>query len=88
MLQTVASGFDGSRAQTVADYLEHHGASFFEEISSGTGLLKSETEEALGELVALGRLQADSFSGLRALLIPADRRRSGYRRRRVSKNFP
>jgi ATP-dependent Lhr-like helicase len=73
-----------SRAQAVADYLEQHGASFFEEITSGTGLLKSETEEALGELVALGRLQADSFSGLRALLLPADKRRSASRRRRVA----
>src|SRR5581483_3911590 len=73
-----------SRAQAVADFLEQHGASFFEEITGGTGLLKSEAEEALGELVALGRLQADSFSGLRALLLPADKRRSNARRRALA----
>ncbi|HEY8555135.1 MAG TPA: ATP-dependent DNA helicase, partial [Burkholderiales bacterium] len=71
------------RAQAVADYLAQYGASFFEEIAHGTGLLKSEVEEALGELVALGRAQSDSFAGLRALLIPADKRRSSYRRRRA-----
>ncbi len=73
-----------SRAQAVADYLAQHGASFFEEITSGTGLLKSEAEDALGELVALGRVLADSFSGLRALLLPADKRRGTWRRRRVA----
>ncbi|MFL6624171.1 MAG: helicase-related protein [Sulfurifustis sp.] len=73
-----------SRAQAVAEFLEQHGASFFEEITSGTNLLKSEVEEALGELVALGRVQSDSFDGLRALLIPADKRRTGYRRRRIA----
>lgn len=73
-----------SRAQAVADYLEQNGASFFEEIVSGAGQLKSQAEEALGELVALGRIQSDSFSGLRALLLPADKRRSASRRRRVS----
>ena len=70
-----------TRTRAVADYLKSQGASFFEELLSGTGLLKSEVEEALRELVALGKVQADSFSGLRTLLLPADRRRSGRRRR-------
>ncbi|HLF24262.1 MAG TPA: ATP-dependent DNA helicase, partial [Burkholderiales bacterium] len=63
-----------TRTRAVADYLKSQGASFFEELLSGTGLLKSEVEEALRELVALGKVQADSFSGLRTLLLPAERR--------------
>ena len=70
-----------SRAQRVASFLAQNGASFFDEIAGGTGLLKSQAEEALGELVALGLAVADSYSGLRALLLPASRR-SGYRGRR------
>jgi ATP-dependent Lhr-like helicase len=71
----------GTRTRAVADYLQQQGASFFEEVMSGTGLLKSEVEEALRELVALGKVQADSYSGLRTLLLPAERRRPGRRRR-------
>ena len=74
-------------AQRVAQHLTHHGASFFDEIASGTALLPSQAEEALAELVALGLVNSDSFAGLRALLVPADRRRSaasGRRRRRVA----
>jgi ATP-dependent Lhr-like helicase len=76
-----------SRAQLVADYIKAHGASFFDEIADGAGLLPSQAEEALAELVALGVVNSDSFGGLRALLIPADRRRptgGGRRRRRIS----
>jgi ATP-dependent Lhr-like helicase len=43
-------------------------------------------EEALGELVSLGLVTSDSFGGLRALLVPSDRRKSSAgrtRRRRV-----
>ena len=73
------------RAQAVAEYLKQHGASFFDEIATGTGLLKTQTEEALGELVGAGLVNADSFAGLRALLLPADRKGgfSGHRRRRM-----
>ena len=73
-------------AQAVADYIRQHGASFFDEIVAGTGLLRSEVEEALGELVALGLVASDSFGGLRALLVPSDRRvpgAGGRRRRRA-----
>jgi len=71
-----------ARAEQVRDLLQTHGASFFEEIADGTGLLKVQVEEALGELVALGLVSADSFAGLRALLVPSDRRRPQSRRRR------
>jgi ATP-dependent helicase Lhr and Lhr-like helicase len=74
-------------ATRVADHLASHGASFFDELASGAGLLPSQAEDALGELVALGLVNSDSFAGLRALLVPADRRRgasSGRRRRRIA----
>jgi ATP-dependent Lhr-like helicase len=75
------------KARMVADYIQTHGASFFDEISDGVGLLPSQAEEALAELVALGIVNSDSFGGLRALLVPSDRRRpaaGGRRRRRIS----
>ena len=74
-------------AQRVAQYLLTHGASFFDELAAGSALLPTQAEEALGELVALGLVNSDSFAGLRALLVPADRRRgaaAGRRRRRLA----
>ncbi len=76
-----------SRAQMVADFIRVHGASFFDEIADGASLLPTQAEEALAELVALGIVNSDSFGGLRALLMPAERRRqaaSGRRRRRIA----
>jgi ATP-dependent Lhr-like helicase len=76
-----------ANAQRVAQYLSAQGASFFDEIALGTGLLPTQAEEALAELVALGLVNSDSFAGLRALLLPADRRRpamGGRRRRRIA----
>ncbi|HVR97903.1 MAG TPA: ATP-dependent DNA helicase, partial [Thermoanaerobaculia bacterium] len=65
--------------------LRQHGASFFTEIAAGAGLLHTQVEAALAELVAAGLVTADSFTGLRALLVPAHKRppvdRSGTRRR-------
>jgi ATP-dependent Lhr-like helicase len=74
-------------AQRVAAHLVAHGASFFDEMVGGTGLLPSQTEDALAELVALGWVNSDSFAGLRALLVPPDRRKpalGGRRRRRLA----
>jgi ATP-dependent Lhr-like helicase len=75
----------GAAAQAVAAYIREHGASFFDELVDGTGLLRSQVEDALAELVALGLVNSDSFGGLRALLVPSDRRRQakGKRRRRA-----
>ncbi|MGB5938248.1 MAG: ATP-dependent DNA helicase, partial [Rhodanobacter sp.] len=70
-----------SRAQAVADALQAHGALFFDELLADTHLLRTELEDALGELVAAGRASADSFAGLRALLLPAAKRDGGRRRR-------
>jgi ATP-dependent Lhr-like helicase len=77
------------RAQTVADYIRQYGASFFDELVEGTGLLRSQVEEALAELVAFGLVSSDSFGGLRALLVPSERRRpvAGGRRRRKTVVF-
>ena len=49
---------------------------------SGTNLLRSQAETALGELVSAGLVNADSYSGLRALLIPSDKKRQLVARRR------
>ncbi len=73
----------GAGARRVLELLRAEGASFFDEIAEGTGLLPSQVEDALGELVALGMVNSDSFGGLRALLVPSDRRRPGGRRRRA-----
>lgn len=70
-----------SRAQAVADALQAHGALFFDELLADTRLLRTELEDALGELVAAGRASADSFAGLRALLLPAAKRDGGRHRR-------
>jgi ATP-dependent Lhr-like helicase len=70
------------RAQAVAGFIRDNGASFFDELVDGTRLLRPQVEEALAELVALGLVNSDSFAGLRALLMPADRRRGRGRRGR------
>jgi ATP-dependent Lhr-like helicase len=63
-----------SKAQAVADVIKEFGASFFDEIAQNTGLLPSEAEDALAELVAMGMVNSDSFAGLRVLLMPSGRR--------------
>ncbi|WP_354014499.1 DEAD/DEAH box helicase [Dyella japonica] len=75
-----------SRAQAVLDALRDHGALFFDELLSDTHLLRTELEDALGELVAAGRVTADSFAGLRALLVPAAKR-DAHRHRRLRRHM-
>jgi ATP-dependent Lhr-like helicase len=72
------------RATRVADVLRTHGASFFDEIVDATRMLRTEVEDALAELVALGIATSDSFAGLRALLTPSAKRKrfAGRGRRR------
>jgi ATP-dependent Lhr-like helicase len=67
-----------STAHKVYATLQQWGASFFEDLLSETGLLKSQLEEALGELTAWGLITSDSFQGLRTLITPQhiQRRRS------------
>ncbi|HEY6475821.1 MAG TPA: DEAD/DEAH box helicase, partial [Polyangia bacterium] len=54
-------------ARDVLSHLTGRGASFLDEIISGTRRLRTEVEDALGELVSTGRVTGDGFSGLRAL---------------------
>jgi ATP-dependent Lhr-like helicase len=78
-----------ANAAAVADYIRENGASFFDELVDGTRLLRSQIEDALAELVALGLVSSDSFAGLRALLVPSSLRKptSGGRRRRRHSAF-
>jgi ATP-dependent Lhr-like helicase len=62
------------RASEVVAYLQKHGASFFHDLQRALNLLPSYLEMALGELVTAGMVSSDSFTGLRALLLPADQR--------------
>jgi ATP-dependent Lhr-like helicase len=71
-----------SRAEHVFATLLRDGAMFFDELAADTRLLPAELETALGELVANGLAHADSYAGLRALLMPAAKRASQSRRRR------
>jgi ATP-dependent Lhr-like helicase len=75
--------------QTVFDALAQGGALFFTEIVRQTGLLPSQIEEALSQLAAIGFVTSDSFDGLRALLVPSDKRptlgrNEGRRRRKTN----
>jgi ATP-dependent helicase Lhr and Lhr-like helicase len=75
------------KARDVVEVIQSQGASFFDEIVDATRMLPAQVEEAIAELVALGLVNSDSFGGLRALLLPSDRRRprgSARRGRRIS----
>ncbi|NML32842.1 DEAD/DEAH box helicase [Paraburkholderia antibiotica] len=73
-------------AQSVYDTLAQHGAMFFDELLAEVRVLRMELENALGELVAAGLANSDSFAGLRALLKPVAKRNAfgGSRRARPS----
>lgn len=72
-----------ARAQSVYDTLSHHGAMFFDELLAEVSGLRMELESALGELVAAGLVNSDSFAGLRALLKPVAKRSAFSSSRRV-----
>jgi ATP-dependent Lhr-like helicase len=57
-------------ALRVREFLKANGASFFEDITRKTQLIKSEVERGIAELVIQGLLISDSYSGMRALLTP------------------
>lgn len=74
------------QATRIADDITEHGASFFDQISRRTGLLRSQLEQGLAELVSAGVVTSDSYTGLRALLTPDARKPGGHssgRRRAV-----
>jgi ATP-dependent helicase Lhr and Lhr-like helicase len=73
-----------STARALLTAFDERGAQFFGDLVNATGLLRTEVEKGLAELVAWGLVSSDSFAGLRALLVPSERRRplgGGYRRR-------
>src|SRR5207247_7057107 len=76
-------------SQAVFEALQSGGALFFSELVNRSGLLPSQVEEALSQLAALGLVTSDSFDGLRALLVPSNKRPTfgrniGKRRRKTN----
>jgi ATP-dependent Lhr-like helicase len=69
-------------ARDVLAYLRAAGASFAEDLFAGAGRLRSEVDDALGELVAAGWITGDGFAQLRQLL--GGRARRARRRRPVA----
>jgi ATP-dependent Lhr-like helicase len=76
-----------SAAALVHSLLQRHGASFFTDLTRQASLLPLQVEQALAELVSVGLVTSDNFTGLRALLTPDshkpkigshDRRRAIY----------
>ncbi len=63
-----------SSARRVHDWMRDNGACFFVDLVQGTGMLRTQVETALGELVNWGIVTSDSFAGLRALVTPQSRR--------------
>jgi len=61
-------------SENVFEALQSCGALFFSELVLRSGLLPSQVEEALSQLAALGLVTSDSFDGLRALLVPSNKR--------------
>ena len=77
-------------SQPVFEALQNGGALFFTELVRRSGLLPSQVEEALSQLSGLGLVTSDSFDGLRALLVPSNKRPTFGRniaRRRRRKNL-
>ena len=58
----------------ILNEISKRGASFFDDLVRNTGLLNSQVENALTELVARGLVNSDSFTGLRAILTPLNLR--------------
>lgn len=71
-------------AQTIQAILEDQGALFFSNLVQRAAILRTQTEDAIAELVSAGKVTSDSFMGLRALLVPAKyRQASTHGRRRL-----
>lgn len=68
-------------AKTILKILQTSGALFFFQLEEKSRLLKSQVEDALTELISVGLVTSDSFTGLRTLLIPdkyyTEKRKSG-----------
>ena len=71
-----------SRARRIREILRTGGAQFFDDLRVQSGLLATQVEDALAELVAGGHVTADGYAGLRAL-VRRNRRTGGGLRRRM-----
>ncbi|MBN4061584.1 DEAD/DEAH box helicase [Bacteroidales bacterium AH-315-I05] len=69
-ISEVPNGIFSENARKVLEFLQKNGASFFGEILTRTGLMEIQVEQAMSELVSLGLLTSDSYTGLRAMLVP------------------
>jgi ATP-dependent Lhr-like helicase len=65
----------GAAAQ-LEDTLRTRGPAFFQELPRAAHLPPASVEDALCQLIGLGRVTCDSFGGLRWMLVPAWRRRA------------
>ena len=68
-------------ANIISKLLTEKGALFFSDIVQHSGILRTQVEDALGELVNWGMVTSDSYAGLQALTTPAAKR-PRYRSRR------
>ena len=71
-------------ARQVLQVLLDGGASFYHEIVRKVRMVDTQVQLAIGELVAEGLVTSDSFTGLRALLVPDKYRERTGRRRKAS----
>ena len=65
-----------SAARAIRNVIATRGAMFFVDLVRATGILRTQVEQGLGELVAWGLVTSDHYTGLRALITPANRRAS------------
>jgi len=75
-----------ANADLIKKDIESHGASFFEDIVKRTRLIKTQVENGIAELVAVGQVTSDNFTGLRALLTPSSYKLNSQRARRSRTN--
>ena len=61
-------------AERVMAALTQQGALFFGDLIDATGLLRSQLEDTLSELIVSGQVSSDTFNGLRALIVPGSKR--------------
>jgi len=66
----------------IHNLLKDKGALFFSDIVTESGLLRTQVETSLAELVSQGMITSDSFAGLRALTVPSNRKPRFNNRRR------
>lgn len=74
-------------AGVVHELLSQKGALFFDDLVRGAGLLGTQIEQGLAELVGRGLVHCDRFSGLRSLLRGAKQKPGARRMNQVRRRF-